>query len=137
MRDDVATTKAIFEAFGRGDVAAILERLSDDVLWEYGPSATDVPWYQPRRGKDGALAFFRSLAAVDFHVFAPTAFLGGDGVVAVLLDSDYTVRATGARVVYRDAVMLWRFDAEGKVSHFAHRVDLHQAWQAYHAPAAA
>lgn len=129
MHDNVATTRAIFEAFGRGDVPFILERLADDVQWEYGVCATKVPWYVNRVGRAGAGEFFASLAAVEFKTFVPKAYLHDDAgdVVAVLIDSDYVVRATGKLVSYVDAVLLLRFDAQGRVSHFAHRVDLSQA----------
>jgi ketosteroid isomerase-like protein len=33
----------MYAAFGRGDVPAILQRLADDVEWEYGVNSTDVP----------------------------------------------------------------------------------------------
>lgn len=130
MTDNVARTRAVFDAFARGDVAFILDQLADDVAWEYGRVSNGVPWYQNRRGRAGAAEFFQSLAAVEFHVFAPTRFVGDGDLVIVLLDSDYTVRATGRRVVYQDAVMLWRFDDAGRITHFAHRVDTHQAWAA-------
>lgn len=132
MHDNLATTRAIFEAFGRGDVPFIIERLADDVQWEYGVCATEVPWYRNRVGHAGAREFFASLAAVEFETFAPKAFLhdATKNVVAVLIDSDYVVRATGKLVSYVDAVLLLRFDAQGRVSHFAHRVDLSQAARA-------
>ena len=134
MSQNLATTRAIFDAFARGDVLFILERLAADVQWEYGVSATDVPWYQNRSGRDGALEFFQSLAAIEFKTFQVKHLLeNAEGtVVAALLDSDYVVRATGKLVSYIDAVMLFRFNAAGEVSHFAHRVDLSQAVQAVH-----
>jgi ketosteroid isomerase-like protein len=30
---NVATVQSIYEAFGRGDIPAILDRISDDVIW--------------------------------------------------------------------------------------------------------
>lgn len=132
MPDNVTTARAIFDAFGRGDVPYILEQLADDVQWEYGICATTVAWYQHRQGHAGAVAFFESLQGVDFLSFVPKAFLhdAAQDAVAVLVDSDYLVRASGKRVSYVDAVLLLRFDAEGRVSHFAHRVDLLQAERA-------
>lgn len=129
--DPLKTVEAIFQAFARGDVPAILERLAADVEWEYGPTSQDVPWYQPQRGREGVKRFFEHLAAVEFHRFAPRSFLAKGGLVVVLLDSDYTVKATGRRVVYEDGVMIFRFNAAGEVVRFAHRVDFHQAWLAY------
>lgn len=133
MTKPIEIVRSLYDAFGRGDVGFILDRLADDVEWEYGVVSNEVPWYQNQHGSNGAAAFFASLAAVEFHVFKPTAFLADGDLVVVLLDSDYTVRATGARVVYEDAVMIWRLDAEGRVRRFAHRIDTHQAWWALHA----
>lgn len=129
MSKSVETTKTIFAAFARGDVPFILERLAADVEWEYGVCATAVPWYQNRRGRAGAIGFFESLAAVEFQRFTPKAFLHdeADDTVAVVVDADYTVRATGALVSYEDAIMLFRFNPAGEVARFAHRVDLTQA----------
>jgi ketosteroid isomerase-like protein len=129
----VETIKSMYEAFARGDVQGILERLAPDVEWEYGAISHDVPWYQPRRGRAAVVGFFRSLDAVEFHRFQPKAYLGHDDTVVVLLDADYSVKATGQHVVYEDAVMIWKFNAAGQVARFAHRVDTHQAWRAYHA----
>lgn len=130
-RSPIETTKFIFNAFVQGDVPAVLACLADDVEWEYGPTYQNVPWYQNRHGIQGATEFFQSLAAVEFHKFETTAFLGEGSTVVVLLDSDYTVRSNGNRVVYEDAVFVVKFNAEGKIRRFAHRVDLHQAWLAY------
>ncbi len=124
------TTKHMYEAFARGDVPAILACLHEDVEWEYGVISHDVPWYQARRGRSEVMGFFESLAALTWHKFEPKSFLAADDLVVVLIDADYTVTATGGRVVYEDAIMLWRFDDQGLVRRFAHRVDTHQAWLA-------
>ena len=34
MNDNVADVSAIYEAFGKGDIASILNSLSDEVRWE-------------------------------------------------------------------------------------------------------
>ncbi|HXK34834.1 MAG TPA: hypothetical protein VNM91_12570 [Dehalococcoidia bacterium] len=47
---NIETARAIYAAFGAGDVPAILEHLADDVAREYGQGETDVPWLQPRQG---------------------------------------------------------------------------------------
>jgi ketosteroid isomerase-like protein len=43
MADNVRTIAAIYEALGRGDVPAILERMADDVEWEPGIRETTIP----------------------------------------------------------------------------------------------
>lgn len=124
--DLTAIVKGIYEAFGRGDVPFILERLAEDVDWEYVPGPSELPWMQRRRGRDGAMAFFQSLAAMEFTKFAPTAILQGDGLVVALVDVEFTVKATGRHVSEPDETHIFHFDAEGRVTRFRHRVDTHQ-----------
>jgi len=131
---NVRTIQEIYAAFGRGDIPAILSRLAESVEWEYGPTSTNVPWLQRRRGRDGAAAFFASLAHFDMHAFRPKEFLEGDGVVVVLLDVDFTVRATGRRIVEEDEIHVWRFDAEGRVVRHRHGVDTHLHQLAWDGP---
>src|SRR5687767_12783417 len=94
----VDTVQQIYQAFGRGDVTAILNQLATTVEWEYGVTSTDVPWLQPRRGRAQVAEFFQALAAVDLDKFEPKAFLESDSVVVVLVDAELTVRSTGRRV---------------------------------------
>ena len=129
---NVDTVRGVYEAFGRGDVAAILAKLASDVEWEYGVNSTDVPWLQPRRGRDQVAGFFQSLAALDFHAFQPTAFLESGDVVVSLATVEATVKATGRRVVEEDEVHIWRFNAAGEVVRFRHRADTHLQWTAFH-----
>ncbi|MEV7775192.1 hypothetical protein [Kitasatospora sp. NPDC086791] len=41
---NVATVKAIYEAFGRGDAQAILDAVSDDVDWATETTSTAAPF---------------------------------------------------------------------------------------------
>jgi ketosteroid isomerase-like protein len=129
---NIRSAQEIYEAFGRGDVPGILAKLSDAVDWEYGLTSTDVPWLQRRTGHDGAAAFFASLAAIQIHSFTLKALLEGENIVVALVDIEFTVKATGKRVVEEDEVHIWHFDDQGKVARFRHRVDTHQHYLAYH-----
>ena len=126
------TVQQIYKAFGRGDIPAILARLSDDVEWEYGVTSTDVPWLQPRRGRAAVPEFFQALQAIDFHTFRPKAVLEQGAVVVALIDLEATVRATGVRLVEDDEVHIWHFDDTGRVVRFRHRADTHLQWTAFH-----
>jgi uncharacterized protein len=121
----IETVQAIYEAFGRGDVPAILSHLAEDVEWEYGANSTDVPWFQPRRGRSSVPGFFESLQAITFNRFVPTKLLADGDVVLALVDLEATVNATGKRFVEVDEVHVWRFNAEGQVQKFRHRADTH------------
>jgi uncharacterized protein len=128
----IPIVQEIYAAFARGDVPAILERLAEDVVWEYGINSTDVPWLQPRRGRSEAAGFFQSLGAVDFHRLEATTFLESGGVVVVLLQVEATVHATGRRIAEADEVHIWHFDDAGRVARFRHRADTHQQHLAFH-----
>ncbi len=129
---NVETVQAIYQAFGRGDIPAILEKLADDVVWEAGEISTDIPWLQRRDGREGALAFFQSLAALDFTKFEVTAVLESGSRVVGLCNVEATLRETGRKFAEPDEVHLWWFDDAGRVTAFRHRVDTHLQWKTYH-----
>jgi ketosteroid isomerase-like protein len=131
------TVQEIYAAFGRGDVPAILERLSPDVEWEYDASPTEVPWLQPRKGRAGAAEFFASLANLEFQHFEPRMFLAEGSTVVVLVDVDATVLKTGLRAREIDEVHIWHFGDDGLVTRFRHRADTLKhlrAWQGEEPP---
>ena len=121
--DNLKTTQEIYAAFGRGDIAAILSRLSESVDWEYAATSNDAPWLQHGRGREGAGAFFASLAGMDIQRFGVNSILAGDNLTVALVNIEFTVKATGKRVVEEDEVHIWHFDANGQVARFRHRVD--------------
>lgn len=128
-----ATVQKIYEAFGRGDIPAILEMLSENIDWEYGTAPShDVPWLQPRRGRAAIMGFFQSLAGIEFHKFQPTAIIEGNNVVVALVDLDATIKKTGKRVTETDEIHVWKFGPDGRVARFRHGVDTHahvEAWK--------
>ncbi len=129
---NVETVQEMYAAFGRGDVAAILAHLAEDVEWEYGGGTTDLPWFEKRRGRAAVAGFFEALGAIDIHRFEPKTFLAAGDVVVVLLDIDCTVRANGRPIAEEDEVHIWRFGPDGRVTRFRHRADTHLQWAAFH-----
>ena len=126
---NIDTVRSIYEAFGRGDVAAILGRLAEDVAWEYDKADTGIPWLVPRRGRAQVGKFFEALAAVDFQQFEPKTQLESGNIVVSLNDVAFTVKATGKRYVEEDEVHIWHFDADGQVARFCHKTDTLQSWR--------
>jgi hypothetical protein len=127
MTENAATVHGIYEAFGRGDVPAILARVAEDVVWEYGPREIAAPWLARRSGRDGAAAFFGVVAErLDFRSFAPKRILDGEDVVVVLVDLVVGVRGTDAVIEENEEIHLWWFDAAGQVCKFRHVVDTAQ-----------
>jgi len=122
MSKNVNAVKAIYDAFGKGDVPAILSRLAPDVEWEHDWGGETLGWYEPRRGRDAVPAFFGTLADFEFARFEPFAYLEGDNMVAVPVRLELVVKASGKRI--RDLEMhLWTFRVDGQVAKFRHLVD--------------
>jgi ketosteroid isomerase-like protein len=113
---NVETTKEMYEAFGRGDVDAILERVTDDVDWATDAALESAPWYGPRRGKAGVRGFFEGIGQTGpVTEFTPLSFASNDdGDVMVFLRYAFTVTATGKDVAM-NLHHYWRF-RDGKVS---------------------
>src|SRR5258707_6640759 len=92
---NIDTVRKIYESFSRGDVPAVLERLSDDVNWELGASDHGIPWLEPGRGRQHVARFFETLRGFDINKFEILSVMReGDWVVAIA-DIDHTWRATG------------------------------------------
>lgn len=127
MSDHLATVSAIYEAFGRGDIPAILDHLADDVQWESwednSAQKAGVPWMIPRHDRDGVAEFFRVVATtLDIQEFRILALMGSDNQVAAEFVLEADVRTTGRH--YRDEEMhLWTFNDQGKVVRFRHYLD--------------
>jgi ketosteroid isomerase-like protein len=122
-----ATVQSLYEAFGRGDVPAILEYLAEDVAWERWDSPLSaaeagIPYLQPRTGRAEVTGFFEALGGLEFHAFETYAFLESGDKVAVQVRIDVTVKGSGKRV-QDDEVHLWTFNAAGKVAAFRHYAD--------------
>lgn len=120
------TVKGIYEAFGRGDIPAIVEHLADDVQWEQwadnSAQKTGVPWLQARQGKEGAMEFFKVVSEIAIKEFSVLSIMGNGNKVAAEFVIEADVPATGGH--YRDEEMhLWTFNDEGKVTRLRHYTD--------------
>lgn len=130
---NLQAVQEIYAAFGRGDIPAILEKLADEVDWEYAyrVAPNPIPWLQPRENPSGVARFFEELGALEFHRFDPKAFLEAPGIVVALFDIEATVKETGKRIVETDEPHIWYFDEWGKVIRFRHCADTYQQMAAY------
>jgi ketosteroid isomerase-like protein len=126
---NIDTVKAMYEAFGRGDVPAILEKLDENVEWDtdYDAHSAAAPWLEPRRGRDNVPGFFQAVATMGITKFEPHTF-GADGnrVVSVL---DLEADRQGNHYVLPNIGHLWVFNNEGKVTKFQHMTDTALQWR--------
>ena len=114
---NIETVKAMYEAFGRGDVDAILERCTDDVDWAAEAAIEVAPWHGVKRGKAEVPSFFAGIAQTGpVTEFSPLSFTSNDdGDVMVFIRYAFTVTATGKDVAM-NLHHYWRF-REGKVAY--------------------
>jgi len=98
MSDTIGKVKALYAAFGRGDVATILASLADDVSWEFEAPA-ELSWSGVRRTPQEAAGFFSGIAAehADPKLEMTEFFAAGDAVAA-FGRYQATVRSSGIRV---------------------------------------
>ena len=128
------TVRAIYEAFGKGDVNAIVERLAPDVQWECDRAPNDVPWLQPLRGRHEVPKFFAALAEhVELRKFEPKLILGSGDTVLALFDYEGYSRRTGKAVGESQAAHIWHFDSAGRVKSYKNAVDSYGSSQALRA----
>ena len=115
--ENIKTIQTIYEAFGRGDVQAVLDRLTDDVNWATETSSTVAPWYGVRHGQDGVASFFEAFGStMEVQEFTPYAFAANDTEVHTVVHCRATARATGKGIDH-DLHHYFRFD-NGKVAFY-------------------
>jgi ketosteroid isomerase-like protein len=130
MQKHIETVQAIYAAFGRGDIGAILGHLAPEVEWEHDAVDHGIPRLKQRRGPAEVARFFETLGALEFKRFEPKQFLVGDNAVAATIGIELAAKATGKPI--RDLELhLWTFGADGKVTRFKHLVDTHQHFLAW------
>jgi ketosteroid isomerase-like protein len=85
-------------AFGRGDVAAILEVVTDDVDWAPEAASKGAPWYFPVRNKGELPSWFQAIGeSVEVEDFTPLSFASNDTEVHTVVRFGVRVRPTGKR----------------------------------------
>ena len=116
--ENIETVKAIYDAFGREDVEAILERCTDDVDWAAEAAIEVAPWHGVKHGKAEVPSFFTGIAQTgQVTEFTPLSFAGNDdGEVLVFLRYGFTVTATGKDVAM-NLHHFWRL-RDGKVAYY-------------------
>lgn len=112
-QENTAQVTKIFEAFGRGDVAYILDQLADDVRFT---SHLDpiVPWAGEFSGKEKVASFFRALGgAVEVADHPVKALVAQGDTVVAMGEVRFGVRQTG-KAGSSSWVYIWKL-ANGQV----------------------
>jgi ketosteroid isomerase-like protein len=119
------SVQRIYEAFGRGDAAFIVDLMSDDVQWEAwadnSAQKAGVPWLRSGHGKAGVAAFFQLAGQFQIHDFKVLSIMGNDRQVAAEVVIDAT--PPGAQRYRDEEIHLWTFGDDGKVTRLRHYTD--------------
>ena len=114
---NLAIVREIYDAVASGDVAAILDRVTDDVDWAAEASGGAAPWYGNRAGKDGVASFFEDLGrSVEILEFQPHSFAACEDSVQLLVRWTFRPLANGRKTAMT-MHHYWRV-RDGKVDYF-------------------
>jgi ketosteroid isomerase-like protein len=114
---NVATIRAIYEAFGKGDVDSILDAVADDVSWAVD-AVPIAPWYGERRGKEGVASFFSDLAdTTEVRDFALEGIGSSENEVFAFLRFAFRLKTTGKEASFH-LHHYFRFNAEGRIEYY-------------------
>jgi ketosteroid isomerase-like protein len=114
---NIKTIAEVYEAFGRGDVAVILDMLTDDVDWAAEAASNAAPWYGVRHGKDAVAEFFTEFGStMEIEEFTPRTFAGNETDVLTVVRCRTKSRRTGKSAAM-DLHHLFRF-RDGKIAYY-------------------
>lgn len=126
MQTNIATVQSMYEAFGRGDIPAILAQLADDVQWEsWADNAAqthNVAYMKAGTGKEAVLTYFGVVGQLNITRFDVLSMMEGGNQVA----AEFVIEALPSAFTtgYSDEEMhLWTFNGEGKVIRLRHYLD--------------
>ena len=97
--DNIKTIQSTYEAFGRGDIGAILDNCTDDVDWASDTNSTAAPWYGVRTGRDGVTSFFEAFGStMEVDEFTPLTIAAHEDTVLTVVRFLARARSTGRAV---------------------------------------
>lgn len=127
-QENVQQVQALYAAFDRGDIPALLGAFADDVEFVI-PYPPDIPNGGTFHGKAGIQQWLGlTVENVQFKAFEPRAFIAQGDKVVVLLRAEATIKRTGRDIV-NEAAHVWTL-RDGKIAR-------HQAYEDTAAVAAA
>jgi ketosteroid isomerase-like protein len=120
--ENARLVQGAYEAFGRGEIEALAELMTDDVEWVNPGDPDDNPNAGTFKGKEAVLGWFGGLAATrDYTKFEPREFIAQNDKVVCLVYAEATVRDTGRAFVSHEA-QVWTF-RDGKLTRFQNYLD--------------
>ncbi len=123
MENHTEFVQALYAAFGRGDLADILDACDPAIIWSSNADPALIPWGGVRHGKEGVTGFFTALGGnLDFEAFEPRQFLPSGDTVVVLGHTRARFKTGGHGVFDSDWVELFTL-RDGKLTAFQEYYD--------------
>ena len=95
-KEPVQVVQDLYSAFGRGDIAAILELLDENVDWCFVGRPEDIPFAGQRRGHEAMIDFFSTVARTcEVLEFGPQEVMTFEDKVLSLGNERVKVKANG------------------------------------------
>lgn len=114
MSDPLTVVQAVYGAFGRGDIPALLGLLADDVVWQFHADH-GAPFTGRFAGKAQVAEWFGEVAkGEDIQAFEPREFLVGADHVTVL-GFERLIARPGGGSFETEWVHVWRVSG-GKIT---------------------
>ena len=118
---NIETVRALYAAFGRGEIGGVLDRLDEMVVW-ITPGSGAIPTSGRRTGRDAVRSFFELLSQqLTFTVFEPREYIAQGNRVIALVHYEGRDNTTGRRFSAESA-MLWTI-GNGKAVRFQEYTD--------------
>jgi len=115
-QSNINTIQDLYSAFGRGDVATILNHLTDDIRWVSHLDSI-VPWAGDFSGKARVPKFFDAIFhSVDVEVFNPQEWVAQGDTVISIGEFGCKGKATGKSTLAR-WIFIWKFK-DGRVASY-------------------
>jgi hypothetical protein len=119
--NNLETVKAIYEAFGKGDIPFILSCLDENVAWEKWndncAQTSGVPYMREKNSVAGVAEFFGEVGKLGVKMSKVISIMGEGNKFAVEFEIETE------RFGYEEEIHLWTFGENGKVTGFRHYLD--------------
>ena len=127
---NISLVQSLYAAFGRGEIATIVNASASGIVWEEVGRPADYPAFGIRKGRAGVQDFFKTVAeTVDFTEFSPREFYAAEDKVFVLGHYAAKMKKTG-RIIDADWVHIFTIRG-GEVTQFREFTDTAQIAEAY------
>ena len=103
------TVKAMYDAFAKGDIPAILEQMPEHFTWQDPCDPSIVPYGGKFDGKTQMVNFFQQLGgSTDTTLWEVNEYISEDDKVVAIGRHGFTCKKTGKKAI-SDFAMVWHF----------------------------